>query len=107
MGSHGKIAHCVRELLRQIGFKISLDLLFFFFFSRVITRSHWIYLPADYMFIFKRSQNNNFTSEAWLCFRKSGLVRLFFISVRLAWIPDKCSRILGAQRLLAQELSEL
>ena len=24
------------------------------------------------MFIFKRSQNNNFTSEAWLCSPKSG-----------------------------------
>ena len=45
---------------------------FFFFFSRVITGSNWIYLPADYMFIFKRSQNNNFTSEAWLCSPKSG-----------------------------------
>ena len=45
---------------------------FCFFFSRVITRSNWIYLPANYMFIFKRSQNNNFTSEAWLCSPKSG-----------------------------------
>lgn len=45
---------------------------FLFFFSRVITRSNWIYLPANYMFIFKRSQNNNFTSEAWLCSPKSG-----------------------------------
>ena len=45
---------------------------FFFLFSRVITGSNWIYLPAYYMFIFKRSQNNNFTSEAWLCSPKSG-----------------------------------
>ena len=64
-------------------------------------------ISCFFILFFKHSQNNNFTSEAWLCFRKSGLVRLFFISVRLARIPDKCSRILGAQRLLAQELSEL